>query len=118
PGRRRRAGPWPGGAGGCASGLGLRVRSLAQSVKDSRQLALELLLCAVVDRDVGGALRLLVLGELARRALADGLVAARAGALGPELLGRDHGDRRIEGAVHVRLEEQRNLDDRGDRRRL
>src|SRR3954465_14950912 len=70
------------------------VENLGEAVFEIGHLA------AVLD-DVRGPPGLLLLGQLAGVALVDRGVAARAGALGPALLRRDHGDRGVEQAVHV-----------------
>src|SRR5215212_6831034 len=89
-----------------------------QHPNHGRQVALEVLDRAVVDDGVVGARRLLVLRQLARHPLVDRLVAATCRAPHAHLLVGDHRDGRVEGALHAGLEEQRDLDHQGHRRRV
>ena len=67
---------------------------------------------AVVHDGMVGLIGLLLLRQLPSVALGHGGVAASRGPRGAQLLGSDHGDRRVEDRRHPCLEQQRGLDDR------
>src|ERR1700759_96706 len=86
-------------AGWALMGSGRQLR------KNPRQLLLKFAETAGIVHSVGCPLGLLGLGELARRALVQRLVAARRGALGPDRLVGHHGDRRVVARLQPRLEQ-------------
>src|SRR5680860_1190090 len=82
------------------------ARSCVQLLDQSGQLPLEVLDAAVVLDDMRSARGLFRLGELACLPLVDKRVTARLRPLAAHVVGGDHGERRVEGAVDAGLEQQ------------
>src|SRR3954451_8907435 len=94
------------------------MASGGQLRKNPRQLLLKFAEAAGIVHSVGRPLGLLLLGELACRALVQRLVPAAPGPLLPDrLVGRD-GDRGVVVGLQPRLKEQRRLHHQRPRRRL
>src|SRR6201991_1958647 len=85
------------------------MTSGGQLRKNPRQLLLKFAETAGIVHSVGRPRGFLRLRELARRALVQRLVPARAGALGPYRLVGHHGDRGVIARLQPRLEQQRGL---------
>src|SRR3954453_16352001 len=95
---------------------GALMTSDRQLRKNPRQLLLQFAQSAGVLYSVGRSCRFLTLWELARGALVERRVPARAGPLYPDGLVGDDRDRGVVVALEPRLEQQRGLDDQRTRR--